>query len=357
MPELSPWKFKRCNLLDEETLTAELRHVAWEIDLDTVAGSSAKLLAARKPAPAQAALDFLAGRADLSGLPVRTFPDCQLDKNAAERLEGFSLVLREALFELEQRKCETNIYSAVMYLDGGLRHEQKARRPRRLGNREAEFVTVQPSGWLEREGISALVQVFQGEEKLVRSLLARVLARSQSPAASVALARLALFDLSEEVREQAVLALVDRPRPEYRQVLLEALRYPWPPVADHAAEALAALGDREALPKLVDFLDQCDPAAPRIDKTQKMVVPELVRINHLRNCLLCHAPSSSAEDRVRGPVPTPGKPLPSGVPYYASLRGPVIRADITYLKQDFSVSQPVPDHGKCGVPHEKWTRG
>jgi hypothetical protein len=36
-----------------------------------------------------------------------------------------------------------------------------------------------------------------------------------------------------------------------------------------------------------------------------------VRINHLGNCLLCHSPSTSRADLVRGAVPTPGQPLPA----------------------------------------------
>ncbi len=45
---------------------------------------------------------------------------------------------------------------------------------------------------------------------------------------------------------------------------------------------------------------------------------------------------------MRGLVPTPGKPLP--VEYYESRSGDFVRADITYLKQDFSELQPVANH-------------
>jgi hypothetical protein len=70
----------------------------------------------------------------------------------------------------------------------------------------------------------------------------------------------------------------------------------------------------------------------------------LVRINHLGNCALCHAPSTAKDDPIRGLVPTRGEPLP--VVYYESKMGSFIRADVTYLKQDFSVTQPVAEPNK-----------
>jgi hypothetical protein len=66
----------------------------------------------------------------------------------------------------------------------------------------------------------------------------------------------------------------------------------------------------------------------------------MVRVNHLRNCFLCHAPSLDTRDPVQGSVPTPGQPLPAG--YSAGRgKGPFVRADVTYLRQDFSVMQRV----------------
>jgi hypothetical protein len=87
------------------------------------------------------------------------------------------------------------------------------------------------------------------------------------------------------------------------------------------------------------------PAGPA--PTRVTTVRELVRVNHLRNCMLCHAPSIDPDDPVPGRVPTPGQPVPppfSGA-YYESRNGTFVRADITYLRQDFSVPQPVARHG------------
>jgi hypothetical protein len=166
--------------------------------------------------------------------------------------------------------------------------------------------------------------------------------------ASAALAQRAVFDLSEEVREAAVKALKERPVKEYRPVLLAELRYPWAPAADHAAEALVNLDDRDAASDLAGLLDKPDPAAPFQDKDKNWMAPELVRVNHLGNCLLCHAPSLAKDDPVRGVVPERGKPIP--VVYYEDPRGDFVRADVTYLKQDFSAVQTVSGHDRGQWP-------
>jgi hypothetical protein len=90
------------------------------------------------------------------------------------------------------------------------------------------------------------------------------------------------------------------------------------------------------------MLNLPDPLAPFQDVRGKWVVNELVRVNHLRNCLLCHPPSNSTRDLLRGMIPSPGAPLP--VAYYNSRGGSFVKADVTYLKQDFSATLPVVDH-------------
>src|SRR5262249_51793558 len=61
--------------------------------------------------------------------------------------------------------------------------------------------------------------------------------------------------------------------------------------------------------------------------------------NHLGNCVLCHAPSCDKSDPVRGLVPVRGELLP--VVYYGAGKGDFVRADVTYLKQDFSLMENV----------------
>ncbi len=184
--------------------------------------------------------------------------------------------------------------------------------------------------------MATLIQMLQVEGPDMRLMLVRELSKVQGGGATAALAQRALADLAPEVRQAAVAALQKRLANQYVPILLKGLRYPWPPVADHAAVALLALKPAGVVPKLVDLLDQPDSSAPFPDRrTNKPVVRELVRLNHLRNCLLCHAPSANANDGlVRGLVPTPGQPMPKL--YYASQTGNFVRADIIFLRQDFS---------------------
>src|SRR5262249_57782852 len=126
----------------------------------------------------------------------------------------------------------------------------------------------------------------------------------------------AMVDLSPEVRETAVESLRGRPPQDYQQLLVEGLHYPWAPVADHAAETLVALGCRDTVPALVQVLERAEPEVPirvKKGKASVTVVRELVQVNHLRNCVLCHAPSLDRGDLVSGAVPTPGEPLPAPV--------------------------------------------
>jgi hypothetical protein len=177
-------------------------------------------------------------------------------------------------------------------------------------------------------------------------MLVDALARIDTNYSTCCLAERALYDLSPKVRQAAVKALATRPRQEFRAMLLDGLRYPWAPAAQHAAEALVALQDHDALPDLLKLLDAPDPGSPFAAVDHQPVVREVVRMNHLRNCLLCHAPSHNNEDIVTAPIPTPGKPLPTL--YYGEPQPVVpkegsifVRADVTYLRQDFSVTQKV----------------
>jgi hypothetical protein len=185
----------------------------------------------------------------------------------------------------------------------------------------------------------AVAQVLQGEATPARLVLIELLSEVHTAAASAAIADRAMFDLSPQVRMAARLALVGRPPKEYRQRLFAGLRYPWPPVADHAAEALAAVGDVDSLPELTALVDLPDPAAPFRNEQGLFVKHELVRVNHLRNCLLCHAASNSTKDLVRGAMPIPGEQLPKV--YYCEPRASFVRADITFLRQDFSIQRRV----------------
>jgi hypothetical protein len=115
------------------------------------------------------------------------------------------------------------------------------------------------------------------------------------------------------------------------------------------ALTVVALEDRQNGEKRTRLMAEPGEVPQQVKASTREVyaVREVVRVNHLRNCLLCHPPSLAATDPVRGFVPTPGKPLgPPATAYNGTQNGLFVRADVTYLRQDFSVQQPVakPEH-------------
>ena len=368
------FRFVRRDHQSADELSRQLLAVP-EVDLDHEAGASAFVvdLAAHpgKSTLRHPVLVPLLKRADLHGLPLAMGTDCQLGKESAQNLQVLSRKLRQHLSaSLPKDGTDTRINAGVL--------------------------RSQLSGWCDEDALPTLVQMLQAEDRPVRLYLVELLRHIKGPTATSALVQRALFDLAADVREGAVRALVKRPRDEYRSLLLDGLRYPWPAAADHAAEALVALDERDAVPELTALVLASDPVAPArrmyrpvdpvdlrtspkvkdalaetvvaIDErrgplqlTTHLAEPsdiaravragpsavytmrEMVRINHLRNCLLCHAPATSPNDPVRGLVPTPGQPLPPPftTPYYEGQNGLFVRTDITYIRQDFSVPQPV----------------
>ena len=190
-----------------------------------------------------------------------------------------------------------------------------------------------------------------------------------------------MFSREESTRKAATDVLQTRPAGPATAILLQGLRYPWPDVARNAADAIALLKRTDLIPELVKTLDEPDPRAPKqqmIDGKKAIVVRELVRINHHRNCLLCHPPGNTPEifGKVRersepppdtfgmkgvrgehvgldhlqvgadfGPVPVPGEAFPLPSQYYGRFNNPdiLVRADATYLRQDFSMMQKAPN--------------
>lgn len=324
-----PWVFKRRDLLTAEELLGQLKSVP-EVWLDYRTAQQLVRQAKRGAAAAPHRVpEALTSRDAFAGLPFRQGDDCQLAERPAWTLQKLGRQLHGRLDVLARIHKWDESSSGADSLDFGP---------------ERRFARV--------EAIPALMQLVPVEDEPVRRALVRLLARIEDPAADTALARLALFDLAPAVREAAVNALRFRPPESVRPVLLAGLRYPWPPVADHAAEALASLGDRGAIPQLQALLDEPPPQfiADSPGRAAKFRVRELVRINHLRNCLLCHALSTDKADPVRGRVPIPGEALPPAELYYdstseSSRRFQTVRADVTYLRQDFSALQPMKNTG------------
>jgi hypothetical protein len=323
-------------------LLAELLSVAKEVDLNAQKGTSRRILeeaakadrkkpdhAARQkavPPSTHPLLALLSQRSDLAGLPARQAGECVQDETIVQRMAAISQALRRNQALGAQVGAEPENPSSPG-------SEMEA----------VEELDTLPRAWWQEGGIPTLVQMLQTHVAPVRRQLVKKLAQAPSRISTEWLARRALFDLSGEARQEAVQALWQRPARDARPILLAGLRYPWAPVADHAAEALVGLADLESVGALVNLLDEPDPCRPVKNTEGKWVVSELVRVNHLRNCLLCHAPSLDKQDPLRGVVPVAGQPL--NQVYYASQRGTFVRADVTYLRQDFSVMHPVEDDG------------
>ncbi len=289
-----------------------------------------------------------ANRAELTGLPFLLGKECQLAQGAnlglaADRVrtkldEAFRQ--RPALWN-SPKVSATEVFWAA--LTGSQEFGQLP---------ESRPDPPEPKAYL----FPALLQILGPEANGFRRGLVDYLSRDNGAEATRALVKHVLFDIDADVRYAAMLALRERPQESYTPLLLDGLGYPWAAVARHAAEALAFFERTDLVPKLVDLLDQPDPTAP-FDKMQAgkkiSVVREMVRINHHRNCLLCHAASDGRVlGQVLGRVPDPDQELPPSlsVQYYGFGQGDVfVAADITYLRQDFSVLQPVKNHGKW--PH------
>jgi hypothetical protein len=349
-----PPLFKRRQLNSEVYLRNKLALEARELDVETEKGTSAKLLEAAKIAAKAAVanrgrntetspaeppvLDLIGRRADLKGLPVRKATECRVPAREAVQMVHLPLAVRRITAQARARDDESDPDS--------IRVGDRKQRPTDADAQLAQMLVgvwekddLWKEYWKDEVGVRLATQMLQAEGPAVRQQLVKKLASIKGNTAGDALARRAVFDLSPEIREEAINALKTRPQTEYRGVLLETLRYPWGPVADHAAEAVVNLGAREMVPDLLLLLDQPDPQAPRQDKDRKWVKAELVRVNHFGNCLLCHSPSCDGSDPVRGLIPVRGEPIP--VEYYGRPFGSFIRADITYLKQDFSAMQSV----------------
>jgi hypothetical protein len=262
-------------------------------------------------------------RSDLRGLPVIRGAECELTTIEAKHFAAASSSFRGLFATLsegfERKKVDW-----------------------KLVNSNLNESIVEANGAL-------ILQMLQCERPQFRSLLNQRLALSSGPVATKALAHRCVFELDADRRDEAVRLLKPQVSAAARQFLLDALRYPYAPFADHAAAALICFRDRDALSSLVALLDAPDPVSPMSDKDGNIKIAEVVRINHARNCQLCHAPSWNAKDPIRVAVPSVSAPLPPpfSIAYYSDAgRGETVRADVTYLRQDFSLVLPVPEPGQ-----------
>jgi hypothetical protein len=198
--------------------------------------------------------------------------------------------------------------------------------------------------------LAVAMQVMPAQDFAGQNALIHVLSSIPRPEATQALARVAVFSTDEAARAAAVDALAVRREADATGVLVAALSYPWPAVADNAASAIVKLKRKDLVPQLRAALDAPDPRGPRTEETagrEETVAHELVRINHLRNCMLCHAAAErhgTPAEALVAEVPVPTEPLPDTSSGYGQTGSSLlVRVDVTYLRQDFSAMQNVTD--------------
>ena len=155
---------------------------------------------------------------------------------------------------------------------------------------------------------------------------------------------LALFDAEPEVRTAALGALKREAAAQYGSKLLEGLRYPWPVVAERAAEAIVALDRTGLVPRLVEFLDE--PRSRRPDRGRGGdQVPRRSRGGEDQPSPQLHpVPRDVGPERfpqfARPDRSDPGHRRAAAADDVAGLLRsgtPIVIANETYLRQDFSV--------------------
>lgn len=261
---------------------------------------------------------LLRSRPDLSGMPFIMGKDCRADEDRAMTLKETSQNMH--------RKQEPSFYFSVRY--------QKAH-------------------------IAVMAQNLIGHDEGGRARVIRSLSSTRHAEATRQLAKAAVYSPDAALRAKALEALASRPKDEATEVLASGLRYPWPAAAQNAARAIVELNRKDMIPQLKAVLEEADPRGPRtavIDGRKVTVAREVVRINHLRNCMLCHAPAEDGktpEGTLVAELPLPSEPLPESGNYFDdSRKGPsrlanlLVRIDVTYLRQDFSAMQKVAENSR-----------
>jgi hypothetical protein len=293
-------------------------------------------------------LALLSQRADLRGLSVLMGEECRTREAQARAFAQVADGINQAL-----KKLRANGGDAAQSWEEII---SSMRLINTVGSKEEKAVLGFGCSLeqVNRAVVAAAMQILMPESEPVRLQLARFLALIPHADATKALARLAIFSPEESVRAAALEGLKLRRERDYTDLLLQGLQYPLPAVARRSAEALVKLERKDLLDRLVDVLEQPDPRLPasrKVEGKDVLTVREVVRVNHNRNCMLCHAPGNTSnmpEGVLTAAVPLPSEPLPKPSDGgYQSVPPPtpdiVVRIDMTYLRQDFSMMMPVAD--------------
>ncbi len=303
-------------------------------------------------------LALLEQRDDLRGLPFLMGEECRTREEQAKAFREMADIVNQQLVQ-----CKVNpnggapVPATAVFVPGqGPRADQLWATMSNVsgliqrGNiKNSGFAfTSYNKDCLNRAMVAALMQILMPEAESYRSGLAKFLGTVPHPDATKALARLAIFSPEDEVRSAAIESLKPRREKDYTDILMSGFTYPLPAASKRAAEALVKLERKDLLESLVQVLEAPDPRLP-VKVKDATVVRELVKVNHHRNCVLCHAPGNTEgipDGVLTVAVPLPGEPLPKpSQGGYQSTPPPspdiVVRLDMTYLRQDFSLMMPV----------------
>jgi len=289
---------------------------------------------------------LLTERNDLAGLPVLLGDSCRqrADSNLVfkETAENVRLLLQKA------RDDENAFLRSERFQEHYIQLLAKqAIDPQRVadgGNSKNDTKLTEKDGQLSSTRVRnmVLMQMLGIESPELGRVVVWQLAAEKTPWADRTLAQLAVFSPEKEIRSAAITVLKLRPDADFAEVVRKGLCYPWLPVVKQAADFVVQMRRPHLVSTLVDLLGEPDPRAPitRDENGKKtFVVREMVRINHHRNCLLCHAPTGANMPKS---VLIAQAPLPDAPPgTYCSIQPrQMIRLDVTYLRQDFSAMLP-----------------
>jgi hypothetical protein len=289
-------------------------------------------------------LAVMTHRPDMQGLPFLANPDCRQSVARAVEFKAAVLAIRAAMSTAAPSGLPMPLQTSAGHAKefwNWFRHlEQSLEGKTNKVERDHVYAGV----------VTALAQVFGSDTLAMHLTLVKYLNVVPHAEATRTLARMALFSPEKELREAALEVLKSRREKDYTDILLKALRYPWPEVVRHATSAVVDLGRTDLIPELVALLDEPDPRMPQLKKydgKEVYLAHQLVRVNHHRNCMLCHAPVQSAKalpETLTAGVPLACQKLPPMIAYYNnSLSQASVRVDVTYLRQDFSLVQTVPN--------------
>ncbi len=362
----------------EVEFQAKLEKVGPEVNLaERTAHQMAKInhMNAKKTDAFMSAL--LESRPDLAGMPFAMGDDCRVDGERAKYFTQAVNTVRQALgsgqFPVTTVRSFGGQAGAQGFIDTSIMPAQALQVANSSGLSQQAFRAPQSfwqqygtlcdqedaaRGRADKEAIehitlarmAALAQMLAPETAEIRLGLVKYLAGVSHVESSKALARMVLFSAEDDVRTAAITALKVRREKDYTDVLVKGLRYPWPAVAKRAAEAITKLERTDLIPNLLAVLDAADPRMPVMKEMggkASTVALEMVKVNHHRNCLMCHAPTGSGApnaNAISAEVAIQGQPLPTPAEgYRQSVPELLIRLDVTYLRQDFSALLPVKD--------------